>query len=110
MAVGTPHRIAELLKDSSAYLCLAPFLSLTLSRFSTDIQLTLASSLFATVTAEQSLKPPPYVLLDLTHRDSKTRSRLEIVECRDAIWRDVFSLEAGLGELVKEGKIQLGAF
>ncbi|KAL7410694.1 U3-containing 90S pre-ribosomal complex subunit-domain containing protein, partial [Mrakia frigida] len=76
MAVGTPHRIAELLKDS-----------------------------------KQSLKAPPYVLLDLTHRDSKTRSLLEIVECRDSIWRDVFSLEAGLGGLVgrEEGGVLLGA-
>lgn len=150
MAVGTPHRIAELLKDSSTFPFVAPsrlFLLLApslpppvaspssispsffqrrsyfpLRRGPENLKLISPLSLLPALPpfrsssssrpTEQSLKAPPYVLLDLTHRDSKTRSLLEIVECRDSIWRDVFSLEAGLGGLVgkEEGGVLLGAF
>lgn len=103
------HRYPYLFQTSSWFYFL--FANLELTSFLPALRSSFAfSPLFPRT--EQSLKAPPYVLLDLTHRDSKTRSLLEIVECRDSIWRDVFSLEAGLGGLVgkEEGGVLLGAF
>lgn len=63
---------------------------------------------------KDALQPPPYILFDLTHKDTKARSLLESLECRDQIWKDVLGKDGLLDRLKladdQEGSVKLGAF
>ncbi|CED84815.1 Predicted DEAD-box-containing helicase [Phaffia rhodozyma] len=77
LAVGTPHRVGELIRANA-------------------------------------LKPPPYILLDLTYKDAKSRTLLESPEGRAQIWKDVLGKDSLLDRLrledQDEGAVRIGAF
>lgn len=93
-AVGTPGRLGKLLNETGMHILSMTCPSQPNWAFRTDSLNTSALS---------------HIVLDITHKDAKMRSLLDIPETRDEIFKTVLNKKLIL-EGIKEGKIQVVLF